>query len=184
MPKIVNLTKVDLLIDHLSVDVCNSILNKLPLIPQTEDLWDAVSNDPDFIIVKDHFKLLADQLLAHGSNLYSSAKIDRAWLVDYKDNQYLTPHYHGGSFITGIFYLEADENSGDLLVQDPLASFNWVNRYDNGRSGRASMPIKPSKGMMIVMPGYLVHSTQPKPPGTRRTIISTNFNVFENRKES
>ena len=182
MTEFINITKVNVAVDYIPVDVCQRITNKLGRIDSTDsgtefNLWDHTVNDPDFEILKTAFTNTANELVRADSNTVDSVRIARAWPLAYRDYESHAPHHHGGTFVVGVAYVDVSEDSGDLLVQDPLAAHFWVNRNDKRTYGscRASVPITPVTGMILVMPGYLVHSTEPKPAGKRRLIIATNF---------
>lgn len=180
MTKLVNLTKINIGIDYIPVDVCQRIKQKLATINSKVtdfNLWDFTHDDTDFQLLKDTFLSAATMLVREDSNTVDNLELARAWAVGYKDWEYQAPHHHGGTFVIGVAYIDVSEDSGDLLIQDPLASYNWINRDDKRLVGnrRASMPITPTTGMIVVMPGYLIHSTEPKPVGKTRLVIATNF---------
>ena len=177
-----NISKVNVAIDYIPEDVCQRITSKIRSIDSTAsgtefNLWDHTKDDPDFEILKTALTNAANELVRADSNTVDQVRLARAWPVSYKDYEAHAPHHHGGTFVVGVAYVDVSEDSGDLLVQDPLAAYNWINRNDKRTYGscRASVPITPVTGMIVVMPGYLVHSTEPKPAGKRRLIIATNF---------
>lgn len=182
MTEFVNITKVNVALDYVPVDVCNRISIKLNSIDSQNsgnefNLWEATAGDPDFELLKQALKDTATTLVRTDSNTVTSVDVGRAWPVGYRDWEAHAPHHHGSSFVVGVAYIDVSEDSGDLLIQDPLAAYDWINRLDKRTTGscRASVPITPITGMVLAMPGYLVHSTEPKPAGKRRLVIATNF---------
>ena len=183
MTELVNITKVNVGIGQLPIDVCHRIALKLSRIKSTDtgtefNLWDRTIGDPDFDALKSAFLNTANDLVQADSNTVSQVQIARAWPISYRDYEHHAPHHHGGTFVVGVAYIDVSEDSGDLLIQDPLSAHFWINHNDKRTYGscRASVPITPVTGMIVVMPGYLVHSTEPKPLGKKRLIIATNFN--------
>ena len=142
------------------------------------NIWDH-AEDSVFDQIKNAFVSTAQDLVRGHSNTVTDVSLDRSWARNYDDGDYIAPHIHGGNFIAGVVYLDVSEDSGDLLIQDPLAQYNWHSRNDKRTvgDGRVSMAITPYTGLIVVMPGYLIHSSEPKPAGKRRFILSTNFNV-------
>jgi len=180
MSQVVNISKVDILVDQYTPAGCLELENHIASLRHDDaeyNLWNYPCQALDNLKIK--FESMANQLLANSSNQYTRAVVDRAWEINYDDGGYIAPHYHGGSFITGILYLSADPGSGDLLIQDPLVAYNWRNLKNEkqGHDGSASIHITPETGKMIVMPGFLIHSTEPNPVGLRRHVFSTNFNL-------
>ena len=182
MTEFVNITKVNVAIGQLPIDICQRISTKLGRIKSTDtgtefNLWERTVGDPDFDTLKSAFVSTANDLVQADSNTVDQVQIARAWPIAYRDNEHHAPHHHGGTFVVGVAYIDVSEDSGDLLVQDPLSAHFWINHNDKRTYGscRASVPITPVTGMIVVMPGYLVHSTEPKPPGKKRLIIATNF---------
>lgn len=182
MPKIVNISRVDIITDTISVDSCHRIKNKLGRINSKDstvefNIWDHVAGDPDFDLLKSKFLECANLLVKTNSNTVDNLTLGRGWPVGYKDWEYQAPHHHGSTFVVGVAYIDVSDDSGDLLVQDPLAAYDWIDRTDKRMNGncRASIPVTPVTGMIIVMPGYLIHSTEPKPAGKTRLVLATNF---------
>lgn len=70
-----------------------------------------------------------------------------------------TPHNHPMSAVTAVYYVEVPKNSGDILLHDPRGGidYSWWS-YNERR--RPFMRITPRAGMMLIFPGYLVHSVE------------------------
>jgi hypothetical protein len=182
--QLVNITKVDALIDHFPLDSIAELIVKLRSVKKRDNvdefnLWDETLGDPTFQTLKEKFLSMGNELMSQNSNTRSTLNLERAWINRYKDGEYIAPHHHGSSFMIGILYLYIDEDGGDLLIQDPLIAYSWKNIDDKRRFGncRASIPITPVTGMMVVMPGFLIHSSEPKPAGKQRIVLSTNFSA-------
>lgn len=186
MTNFIEISKIEIAVDYIPKEVCKRIKNAVQQIRSDGNdpewsLWDHTAKNSDVQILKDKFLEVSRSLLNKNSNTVKNLPLDRAWYTNYKDNEYIGPHHHGNSFIVGIAYIDVDEDSGDLLIQDPLSSYNWINRKHRRQSGNcsANIPITPVTGMVVVMPGYLIHSSEPKYPGKSRFIISTNFSYIK-----
>lgn len=171
----IDITKVTALVDYVSVLQLGRALSSMPTIKDADsNFWQHTG--PEWDPIKEKFISLANQLL-ETSNVYRNAQLDNSWVNNYREGEYINPHYHANCLIAGVLYLEADDRCGDLILQDPLAMTHWFNRVDpiKGTGGRAGVHIKPEPGLMIVFPGFLIHSSQPKPIGSVRHVLSTNI---------
>lgn len=181
MTDFVNITTVDIAVDQIDADVCSRIAHKIQTLDivikdQNFNLWNHFKDDNDFKQLGSAMVAVGQSLLDRRSNKGIKCELGRGWIVSYDNDSYQTPHHHGRTLMVGIAYIDFDVGAGDLLLQDPLSMFDWVDRFDQLGNCRASVHVTPKAGMLVAMPGYLIHSTQPKPPGKKRVIISTNFN--------
>ncbi len=68
-------------------------------------------------------------------------------------------HVHRSSFLTGVFYINVDEQSGNLMLHDPRS--NAVRAApDEIMDQFAPVAILPKPGDMVVFPSYLYHDTE------------------------
>lgn len=70
-----------------------------------------------------------------------------------------TPHNHPVSALTAVYYVDVPPKSGDILLHDPRGGidYSWWS-YNERR--RPFMRITPVAGMLLIFPGYLVHSVE------------------------
>ncbi len=84
--------------------------------------------------------------------------------IKYGEND--TPHSHiGKSLLVGVYYLDVEDNSGDLLLHDPRGAVSWEKLNftpddPKGWTGRTYHRIKPKNGLLIMFPGFLIHSVE------------------------
>jgi hypothetical protein len=69
------------------------------------------------------------------------------------------PHNHPWSAVTAVYYVEVPKNSGDILLHDPRGGINYSWWPYNERR-RPFIRITPKAGMLLIFPGYLVHSVE------------------------
>ena len=80
-----------------------------------------------------------------------------------------------------VYYLKVPPNSGDILLHDPRGSILWQDpqaRTDvDWESYRPYHKIKPVPGMLLIFPGYVVHSVESNLSNEYRIsiAISTRF---------
>ena len=80
------------------------------------------------------------------------------WIQDYRPTNSHPIHAHPGSFISGVYYIRANENAGEIEFFNPNPH-SYFQKYTNPDSRRHNylFNIKPKKGMLILFPSYLFH---------------------------
>lgn len=79
-------------------------------------------------------------------------------------NQIDSPHHHGNAKLVGVYYVSAKPGQGDILLHDSRGSVNWTDPQavtDPGKFMRSFHRITPVSGMLLLFPGYLIHSVEP-----------------------
>ena len=75
------------------------------------------------------------------------------------------PHIHPNSLFSGVYYIKAPENSGDLVCNDPRpgVQLNMPTRKKGKPSKHLwrEVHLKPVEGRIIMFPFYLWHSVEP-----------------------
>jgi uncharacterized protein (TIGR02466 family) len=108
---------------------------------------------------------------------YPRYDITGSWINrHYKSGKTLT-HSHRATEIVVVYYLQVPENSGRLLVKDPM-EYHWnssisINRGQRDISG--GYPIDVSAGDVLFFPGWLYHSTEESTADEPRYIMSINY---------
>jgi hypothetical protein len=90
-----------------------------------------------------------------------------------------SPHNHTTARMVGVYYVKAEPGQGDILLHDPRCGTNWNEpqaRTDNGKRLRTFHRITPVSGMLLLFPGYLVHSVEHNP--TDEVRISVAIEVY------
>ena len=80
-------------------------------------------------------------------------------------NGYNAPHIHPNSLFSGVYYVKAPENSGDLVCNEPRAGaqLNMPVRKP-GKPPKhlwREVHLKPIEGRIIMFPYYLWHNVEP-----------------------
>jgi uncharacterized protein (TIGR02466 family) len=88
----------------------------------------------------------------------------------------LHAHRHEGSVVSGVLYVDVDDNTVPLIIKSPLMPYKMNDLYEKFDNPYASsgVSLKPVKGNLIIFPSWIEHETPPE-EGTR-CIIS--FNTF------
>jgi len=102
--------------------------------------------------------------------------ITQSWINYTKENQFHHRHAHPNSYVSGVFYIDADKGvdkinffrSGHSVFRPAVTQFNIFN------STTAAYPIQ--GGNVIIFPSSLHHGVDAKKGTNMRTSLS--FNVF------
>jgi uncharacterized protein (TIGR02466 family) len=105
-------------------------------------------------------------------------EITNMWANIYGQEKYVPEHIHNNSFYSGVFYVQADHNCGNIVWKDPA----YISKTMSSRlsTGFPSEPFTHTQqvesGMICLFPSWLPHSTQPNQSNTDRVILSFNIN--------
>jgi uncharacterized protein (TIGR02466 family) len=94
------------------------------------------------------------------------------------------PHVHGGAFWSGVYYVRAPESdSGQLVLHDPrmpALRMYAPGLLFKGAGAEQIARIRPTTGMVVMFPSWLLHSVEPWDGEGER--ISIAFNIFANAR--
>jgi len=112
--------------------------------------------------------------------------IDNYWLNINTPNSYNKPHTHGG-FVSGVYYVNAPENSGEICFQHPageLQSHLWPNYLfkdiANNEIACNTWKFTPNMGVLYLFPSWLSHSVEQNLSKENRCSLSFNTMVLKN----
>jgi len=102
-----------------------------------------------------------------------------AWLNINDTRQCMNGEHVHGEVFSGVFYLQAPEGSGKLVVQNPAINKMWkgctLALQKNQFTGE-SIRIEPVDGNIIMFPSYIPHSVETNNHDEER--ISISFNII------
>ena len=170
-----------ILYHHLDEEVANDI--KILLEPRLSDLAHHPTQTQlsDFGISKKIFDLqkeipILEQEIEQSVEFFCKdwgvnkpRNIDY-WIQDYKNNHYHSRHNHPLSFISGIYWVRANEHASILKIYSP-------NPYDSFPIEFASshIDIQPKEGLLVLFPSYLYHEVLVNNSNSVRTTIAFNL---------
>jgi uncharacterized protein (TIGR02466 family) len=93
-------------------------------------------------------------------------------------------HNHSNAYLSGVYYLKAPENSGNLYFHDPRVGTQMlVPPYEKITPITLSKLIyKPIEGMLVIFPSWLWHGVEINQSEEER--ISISFNVITVKSEA
>jgi uncharacterized protein (TIGR02466 family) len=135
--------------------------------------------------INDHLNFFLKQQLFTTNDL--TFYITTSWINIHKKEDWAQTHSHENSIISGVYYIETTEISGDIIFYvdtcrklfSPVININFNQRNDLNTD---EWIIKPKSGSLILFPSYLSHGVKKNMSENDR--ISLAFNVFVKGKLS
>ncbi len=89
-------------------------------------------------------------------------------------------HCHPNSFLSGVYYVSAETNSGNIFFQDPRQGANTVacpvTEFRPWTIRQVSY--RPNAGGMLIFPSWLYHGVEPNLSDAPRVSISFNYRLL------
>jgi uncharacterized protein (TIGR02466 family) len=131
-------------------------------------------------ILQDRVNILHKEL---GFSDQYEHKICRIWANHNNSSATKQPHSHSDCTITGIYYVEGDEDTGDTVFMNPIAALPYVMKreaiehYTDFTSGEIN--IHPKKGLLVLFPAWLMHYVLDNKTDKDRITIAFNFDIYK-----
>ena len=134
---------------------------------------------------KPQFKKLVDMLYACQKTIYDQEHLDsepvlgNMWANINPPGGMNRAHQHPNSLWSGVYYIKAPKNCGDLKIDDPRASAAML----RPRQKEGKVPARlfrethyePIAGRCIMFPSWLMHCVDPNNSNDIRISVSFNF---------
>jgi uncharacterized protein (TIGR02466 family) len=117
--------------------------------------------------------------------IFPELDISNLWINIHQYGNYIIPHYHIGSILSGTFYVKTPENCGNINFKNPMGPLmksylhywqfkeNELNDFPWLTSG-AVFPCK--ENMMLIFPSWMEHSVD-RNSNINQDRISISFNT-------
>lgn len=105
------------------------------------------------------------------------------WLNVNAFNNFEEYHTHSDSFLSGVYYVKANEHSGNLSIMSPNQTITyWWGNYTNNIIKRNMynspvLEIPPVEKRLILFPSFLLHAVGENLTNELRISIAFNFNL-------
>ncbi len=101
------------------------------------------------------------------------------WIQNYKKNHSHDIHNHGRVEISGVYYIQANDQAGEFEIFSPNPGLS-IFLEGSGNStqtkfNQSVQSIKPKEGGLILFPGYVDHRALPGGSNCIRTSLAFNF---------
>lgn len=102
----------------------------------------------------------------------------RGWANYNLPGQSMGLHGHGGSKITATYYIQAEDNCGDILLVDPRGGVDWDKEIDNKLNGAKFKRITPKPSKLVFFPSYVLHSVDVNKSKNIRISLTTDMQTY------
>jgi uncharacterized protein (TIGR02466 family) len=120
---------------------------------------------------------VAAELVARKLCLDCGLGVTSMWGNVYSPGALIPYHTHPNNYLSGVYYVEAEESAGDLVFYDPRPQVAVMapepTQYNLLNAGRFSL--EPKAGKLVLFPAWLPHSSNPNQSGRDRVSISFNL---------
>jgi len=101
--------------------------------------------------------------------------IGNSWANINDKGSWNTPHLHNGCWYSGVFYVKADGDEGQIVMidKDPKV----VSDFPNSQRAKEHFQYEPREGNLILFPSALMHMVAPNTTDKERYSISFNMNM-------
>lgn len=113
------------------------------------------------------------------------------WSIVNPPRSYNIAHLHPNSHFSGVYYIQAPENSGNLVLLDPRIEARMLPLHHKWsapveQTFGPEVKVEPKPGRLVIFPSWLMHRVDPNMsthtgPEGDRVIVSFNMNQFKPR---
>ena len=111
--------------------------------------------------------------------LENGATIGNMWANINPPGGYNMPHVHPNSHFSGVYYIKAPKDSGNIVFNEPKTGAHMIMpRRKEGKPPShlwKEVHVDPLEGRIIIFPSWLWHSVQPNKSNDIRISVSFNF---------
>ena len=134
---------------------------------------------------KPQFKKLVDMLYACQKTIYDQEHLDsepylgNMWANINPPGGMNRAHQHPNSLWSGVYYIKAEKNSGNLKIDDPRAAASMVRPRQKSDKVPSRLwretHYEPAAGRCIMFPSWVMHCVDPNESNDIRISVSFNF---------
>ena len=132
------------------------------------------------------FKPLVDELFKMQMEIYREELLSREpiignmWANINPPGGYNRPHIHPNSHFSGVYYIKAPQNSGEIVFNDPRSGAHMImpERVKDIKPPShlwREVRVIPLEGRMLMFPSWLWHCVEPNESNDIRISVSFNF---------
>ena len=141
---------------------------------------DNLHNHPNFSDLRSEIFNFADEAFLHlGVQKMYMPEITGMWGIINPPGSSNRLHNHPYNFLSGVFYLQVPEDSGQIIFHDPKPQAEVLSppKVENHSIHVAHrVNFKPKNGTLIFFPSYLNHEVEENNSQDDRIIVSFNIN--------
>lgn len=109
-------------------------------------------------------------------------KLNTYWININFPNCFNLEHTHPGSDLSGVFWIQIPENSGDLIIKNLQShvDYNLLECFCNSTNSKSTIILKPIVGSMTIFSSSLPHSVNSNLSNEIRLSIAFNVDIIKN----
>ena len=148
---------------------------------------------------RSEFAALVNEILRVAQEVFSDLrydpqyqpKVDNMWANVSPRHAFNRMHVHPGVIWSGVYYVQAPENSGRIYFSDPRVQAQMLRPRISAEGGKlahnwSEVYYEPIEGRLILFPAWLLHEVEPNlsdAEGEAANRISISFNILQTRKQ-
>lgn len=136
-------------------------------------------------VLHEDFSFLYDPILEHvhkylydemGLHKRHEIYINHSWVVKHKQGDSSRIHWHPNSIVSGILYLQCDDDSGEILFHSEKNIFNNVLdfEFEPNQLNQQMFGFLPKEGDIVIFPSTVYHSVNPSQSKYSRFCLAFN----------
>ena len=142
----------------------------------SSEVWTPPHNWKEFEKFIEFISYVSPFLLSQWYDLGSQkSSVTNSWINIHKRGGWTTPHQHANTQIAVVGYLDVPENSGNLLIENPLKPYLSAGPLSNDYKFWA--PIEVETNDVLFFPGWLWHQTEKNMSSQSRYVLSANVSL-------
>ena len=102
-------------------------------------------------------------------------EITTSWFTECKEGQSSKFHNHNNCILSGVFYLQTDENSGDIKFQSFDDNRCLIHKEKYNVFNSIEYGFKPSNGLLLIFPSELWHRIEENKSNITRYSLAFNL---------
>jgi|TARA_B100001094_G_scaffold177055_1_gene171018 uncharacterized protein (TIGR02466 family) len=152
--------------------------------PWSSDIQSTFKFDEYINVLKDQCPLLSKHIYKHIHQYlaelavdppYTLVNLDESWYNYSQPGMWQEFHMHPESDISGIFYVTAPKDSGNIMFNPPASAYNFHKLTHRAKNMQPNIWFEPIVGRLLLWPSYLEHMVVKNKSNEER--ISIAFNV-------
>ena len=102
-------------------------------------------------------------------------KVIQIWANETPHSGWIRSHIHGSMPLTGVLYVNASPEMGNLVIENPLDSILASQPMDYAAQEHLHHEIEVHTGDFVIFPGWIRHHVKPNTTNEKRLILGVNF---------
>ena len=168
--------------NYINSDRINAMKSEIMNLYSDKSNWQSESNLDKNIVFKELTKdicISAFDILDKLDYKADEIEITDMWANVLKQHETHQPHTHSNNFLSGVFYLDADDTMPGITFQDPRPGANVIlprKKFDH-MNNASLLHYKSKTNRIMMFPSWLVHWVPINLSTNNRISISWNIQI-------